>query len=197
LRGGALRRRNRRLAENLVVYTVVHQPRRLKLPAQIVPATTAPEEMSDFLFDDALDRRYFEQVAASSYIPAAAMFTDLVRRGWKMSIGFSNSFLIQAERYGANVLDAFKKLCTSPNVEIVNVEPYHSWLLYFDILAFKEAMLAGRQRLEELFQKPIAVTDTTEMFMSNDAYFALQQCGFNRAFMERRDRRPGRREATH
>src|SRR5260370_34511143 len=167
------------LAENLVVYTVVHQPRRLKLPAQIVPAKTAPEAIPDYLFDEALDRRYFEQVAANSYLPATAMFTDLTRRGWKMSISFSNSFLLQAERWGTKVLDRFKKLCASPNVEGVNVEPDHSWLLYLDIGAFKEAMLAARSRLEELFPKPIAVTDTTEMFMSNDVYFALQQCGFD------------------
>src|SRR5258706_7336435 len=141
------------LAENLVVYTVVHQPRRLRLPAQVVPAKTAPEALGDYLFDDALDRHYFEQVAASSYLPAAAMFTDLARRGWKMSIGFSNSFLLQAERWGPKVLDAFKKLCAAPNVEVVNVEPYHSWLLYLDIVAFKEAMLAGREQLQELFQK--------------------------------------------
>ncbi|HYR53625.1 MAG TPA: glycoside hydrolase, partial [Methylomirabilota bacterium] len=172
------------MAENLVVYTVVHQPRRLRLPAHIVPAKTAPEAIPDYLFDDALDRRYFEQVAANSYLPASAMFTDLTKRGWKMSIGFSDSFLVQAERWGTKVLDRFKKLCASPNVEVVNVEPYHSWLLYLDIVAFKEAMLLARSRLEELFQKPIAVTDTTEMFMSNDVYFALQQCGFDGALME-------------
>ncbi len=185
------------LAENLVVYTVVHQPRRLRLPAQVVPAKTAPEALPDYLFDEALDRHYFEQVAASSYLPAAAMFTDLARRGWKMSIGFSNSFLQQAERWGPKVLDAFKKLCAAPNVEVVNVEPYHSWLLYLDIVAFKEAMLAGRERLQELFQKPISVTDTTEMFMSNDVYFALQQSGFDAAFMEGRAWQMGWREPTH
>src|SRR5260370_1331608 len=56
---------------------------------------------------------------------------------------------------------------------------------------------APRSRLEELFQKPIAVTDTTEMFMSNDVYFALQQCGFDGAFMEGRDWHLGWREPTH
>src|SRR5260370_13010474 len=85
------------VAENLVVYMVVHQPRRLRLPAHVVPAKTAPEALSDYLFDDALDRHYFEQVAASSYLPAAAMFTDLTRRSWKMSIGFISSFLLHAE----------------------------------------------------------------------------------------------------
>ncbi len=185
------------MAENLVVYTVVHQPRRLKLPAQVIAHGTAPEMLSDYLFDEAMDRRYFEKVASNSYRPASAMFRELVRRGWRMSIGFSNSFLVQAQRWGPDVLDDFKRLCASPNVEVVNVEPYHSWLLYLDILAFKEAMSAARERLREMFDKPVAVTDTTEMFMSNDVYFALQQCGFDGAFMEGRAWQLGWREPTH
>jgi alpha-amylase len=95
------------------------------------------------------------------------------------------------------VLDSFKELCASPNVEVVCVEPYHSWLLYLDIVAFKEAMIQARKRLEELFQKPVVITDTTEMFMSNDVYFALQQCGFSGAFMEGRSWQMGWREPTH
>ena len=185
------------MAENLVVYTVVHQPRRLKLPAQVIPPKTSPETMPDFVFDEAMDRRYFEKVATFAYIPASAMFRDLTKRGWKMSIGFSNSFLLQAEKWAPKVLDSFKRLCASPNVEVVCVEPYHSWLFYVDIVAFKEAMIHARERLEGLFQKSVTVTDTTEMFMSNDVYFALQQCGFTGAFMEGRAWQLGWREPTH
>src|SRR5450756_1150234 len=130
-----------------------------------------------------MDRRYFEKVATFAYIPASAMFRDLTKRGWKMSIGFSNSFLLQAEKWAPKVLDSFKRLCTSPNVEVVCVEPYHSWLFYVDIVAFKLSLLWARRRLEELFQKPVAVTDTTELFMSNDVYFAIQQCGSSGGFM--------------
>lgn len=185
------------MAENLVVYMVVHQPRRLRLPAQLIPAHTPAERFAGYMFDEALDRRYFEKVAQYSYAPASEMFRDLTQRGWRMSIGFSNSFLIQAERSGQKVLDSFKRLCASPNVEVVCVEPYHSWLLYVDILAFKESMLRARTRLEDLFQKPVAVADTTEMFMSNDVYFALQQSGFAGAFMEGRTWQMGWREPTH
>jgi len=184
------------VAENLVVYTVVHQPRRLKLPAQMIPPKTSPEKMPDFLFDEAMDRRYFEKVATFAYTPAGAMFRDMTKRGWKMAIGFSNSFLLQAEAWAPKVLESFQRLCASPNVEVVCVEPYHSWLLYVDILAFKEAMVHARERLETLFQKPVTVTDTTEMFMSNDVYFALQQCGFTGAFMEGRAWQLGWREPT-
>ena len=185
------------MAENLVVYTIVHQPRRLKLPAHLIPAKTAPEEFAAYLFDEALDRHYFEKVAEYSYGPASAAFRELTRRGWRMSIGFSNSFLMQAERWGKKVLDSFKRLCASPNVEVVCVEPYHSWLLYTDIVAFKESMLWARKRLEDTFQKSVAITDTTEMFMSNEVYFALQQCGFAGAFMEGRAWQMGWREPTH
>src|ERR1700694_2878192 len=195
---GVLRARlSQRMAENLVVYTVIHQPRRLKLPAQVIPAKTSPEAMPEFVFDEAMDRRYFEKVAKYAYIPASSMFRELAEKGWRMSIGFSNSFLTQAERWGPKVLDSFKQLCASPNVEVVCVEPYHSWLLYLDIVAFKEAMIQARRRLEEVFQKAVVVTDTTEMFMSNDVYFALQQCGFSGAFMEGRSWQMGWREPTH
>ena len=179
------------------MYTVVHQPRRLKLPAYLIPARTSPEEMAAYLFDDALDRHYFDRVAEYAYLPATAAFRELARRDWKMSIGFSNSFLVQAERWGKKVLDSFRRLCASPNVEVVCVEPYHSWLFYVDIVAFKESMLWARKRLEDVFQKPVAIADTTEMFMSNDVYFALQQCGFTGAFMEGRDWQLGWREPTH
>src|SRR6202163_136057 len=107
------------MAENLLVYTVVHQPRRLRLPAQVIPAGTPPDDLAGFLFDEAMDRRYFDKVARAAYLPATAMFRDLTKRGWRMSIGFSNSFLVQAERWGqgGKVLDSFKRLCGSPHVE--------------------------------------------------------------------------------
>ncbi|MDQ2922759.1 MAG: glycoside hydrolase, partial [Candidatus Dormibacteraeota bacterium] len=132
------------MADKLVVYSVVHQPRRLKLPAQVIPSGTPPDAFAGFLFDEAMDRRYFNKVAQYGYLPATAMFRDLIKRGWRMSIGFSNSFLIQAEQWGEKVLDSFKRLCASPNVEVVCVEPYHSWLLYMDIVEFKESMLWAR-----------------------------------------------------
>jgi alpha-amylase len=185
------------LTENLVVYTVVHQPRRLRLPAQVIPAGTLPDDLAGFVFDEAMDRRYFDEVARAAYLPAAAMFRDLTKRGWRMSIGFSNSFLVQAEAWGPKVMDSFKRLCASPNVEVVCVEPYHSWLFYVDVVEFKESMLWARRRLEDVFQKSVTVTDTTEMFMSNDVYFALQQCGFTAAFMEGRAWQLAWQDPTH
>ena len=144
-----------------------------------------------------MNRRYFEKVAASCYAPATAMFKRLTKAGWKMAIGFSNSWLLQAEAWGRPLLDQMRRLCAGPNVEVVCVEPYHSWLGYLDIEAFCRQMAWARRRLEEVFQKPVTVTDTTEMFMSNDVYFALQGSGFRAALTEGRRWQLGEREPTY
>jgi alpha-amylase len=185
------------LAERLVVYTVLHQPRRLRLPAQPVARGESRERLADHLFDEAMNRRYFEKVSETCYTPATAMFRRLTRAGWKMAIGFSNSFLLQAEAWRPALLEDLRRLCSSANVEVVCVEPYHSWLCYLDIRAFQERMRWARTRLEALFQKPVTVTDTTEMFMSNDVYFALQACGFRAALMEGRRWQLGERDPTY
>src|SRR5438477_2944466 len=54
----------------------------------------------------------------------------------------------------------------------------------------------GKRQLEETFQKRIAVTDTTEMFMSNDVYFQLQLSGFRGAVMDGRPWVMGWRDPT-
>ncbi|HZC76466.1 MAG TPA: hypothetical protein VE258_01875 [Ktedonobacterales bacterium] len=181
----------------LLIYMVAHQPRRVRLPAQLIPRGTPPEKMDALIFDDQMDRRYFDKVAKYSYRPATELFQSLVDKGMKISLGFSVSILLQMRRYGPDVLAGFQKLVSHENVELVAVEPYHSFIFYLDIAAFAERMAWGKRQLEETFQKTIAITDTTEMFMSNDVYFQLQASGFKGAVMDGRPWVMGWREPTH
>jgi alpha-amylase len=181
----------------LVIYMVAHQPRRVKLPAQVIPRGMKPEAMDALIFDEAMDRRYFEKVARYCYRPATEMFQTLVEGGMKISLGFSFSIIRQMRLFGPDVLTGFQRLVRHPNVELVNVEPYHSFIFYLDIQTFRERMAWSKAQLEEIFQKPIAITDTTEMFMANDVYFALQQAGYKAAVMDGRPWVLGWREANH
>jgi len=79
----------------LVIYMVAHQPRRVRLPAQMIPRGTAPERMDALIFDDQMDRRYFDKVATYCYRPATELFQSLVEGGMKISLGFSVSLLLQ------------------------------------------------------------------------------------------------------
>ncbi|HEY5528155.1 MAG TPA: glycoside hydrolase [Thermoleophilia bacterium] len=185
------------MAENLVTYCVIHQPRRVKLPAQVIPAGTAPDKMAPYLFDDAMNRRYFEKVARWCYYPATDMFLDMMGQGFKLSLGFSMSFLWQLREWDPALADRFRTLVAHSNCELIGVEPYHSFAFALDIKLFQEEMLRGKTYAEEFFQKQIDFTDTTEMVMNNEIYFALDQLGYRGGMLDGRPWVLEWREPTH
>lgn len=185
------------MAQNLSIYTVVHQPRRLKLPAQPIPQGAKVRDIERCLFDEELNRRYFHKVATYCYYPATEMFLELVKQGFKLAIGFSESFLRQAQAWDTELLTIFKELVAQPNVELVNVEPYHSFLPLLDLPMFQKRMRWSQDNLEKVFGKTPLVTDTTEMLMSNGIYHALSGSGFSGAFLDGREWVLGWRDATH
>lgn len=185
------------MVADLAIYTVVHQPRRLKLPAQPIPRGATIEDITHCLFDERMNERYFRKVAQYSYYPAARMFLDLVRQGMRLSIGFSISFLRQAAAWDKDLLDLFRELVAEENVELIGVEPYHSFLFLLDMPAFVQRMQGMVDELEGIFGKRPVVTDTTEMCMSATLYNALDMAGFRGAVMDGRPWVMDWRESTH
>ncbi len=185
------------MAKNLSIYTIIHQPQRVKLPAKEIPAATKITDMKNYLFDDELNKFYLNKIEKECYTPAIKQFNKLLDKGFKISVGISVSFIEQVKRWNKPLLDLLKKFIAHPNVELVCVEPYHSFIFYFDIDLFMTRMKWAKDHLEKLFNKKITVTDTTEMFMSNDVYFALQKLGFEGAVMDGRSWVLQWREPTH
>ncbi len=185
------------MAENLVIYCVVHQPRRILLPARVIPPGTKPREMAAYLFDDAMNRRYFHKVAQWCYYPAVDMFLDMLEAGFKLGLGFSYSFLWQLRRWDRKLAERFRRLVAHPHCELVGVDPYHSFLFALDIRHFQREMLRGKAYAEEFFDKEISVTDTTEMVMNNEVYYALCQCGYRASMLDGRPWVMEWREPTH
>jgi hypothetical protein len=65
------------MVADLSIYMVVHQPRRVKLPAQPVPRRASIPDIYHCLFDERMNERYFHKVARTCYYPAARMFLAL------------------------------------------------------------------------------------------------------------------------
>jgi len=185
------------MVADLAIYTVVHQPRRLKLPAQPIPRGASIEDIVRCIFDERMNERYFRKVAQYCYYPATRLFLDLVRQGMQLSIGFSLSFLRQAEAWDPALLDLFRELVAEENVELIGVEPYHSFLFLLDLPLFVSRMQGMVDEIERIFGKRPVVTDTTEMCMSADLYDALDSAGFRGALMDGRPWVMGWRESTH
>jgi alpha-amylase len=182
---------------DVVIYTVVHQPRRLRLPALPLPPGSSPQMLADALFDEPVNEKYFRKVAAACYYPATERFQLLVERGLKLAIGFSLSFIEQAQRWDAELLDRFRRLVNHENVELVAVEPTHSFLLLWDIPRFMERMRYAADQLELIFGVRPVVADTTELMMSDTIYHALDLAGFKGGFIDGRPWVMEWREPTH
>jgi alpha-amylase len=185
------------MATEVVVYTVVHQPRRVKLPAQPIPAGASPDDIERCLFDERLNEWYFHKVARTCYYPATDLFLRLLDEGMKLAIGFSVSFLRQAEAWDRDLLDRFRRLVAHPNCELIGVEPYHSFIFLLDLPLFVERMRWMCDELQRIFGKRPRVTDTTELCMSPAIYDALDQAGFAAGILDGRRWVMDWREPTH
>src|SRR2546428_5471467 len=128
----------------LVIYMVANQPRRVKLPAQVIPRGMKPEAMDALIFDEAMDRRYFEKVARYCYRPATEMFQTLVEGGMKISLGFSVSIIRQMRLFVPEVLTGFQRLAGRSHPELVDVETYQSFIFYLDIQALGRRKASGQ-----------------------------------------------------
>jgi alpha-amylase len=115
----------------------------------------------------------------------------------KLAIGFSFSFIRQAREWEPQLLDLFRELVAEQNVELIGVEPYHSFLFLLDLPAFVQRMKWMADELEGIFGKRPVVTDTTEMCMSATIYDALDTIGFRGAVMDGRPWVMGWRESSH
>ncbi|HEX2988181.1 MAG TPA: glycoside hydrolase family 57 protein [Chloroflexota bacterium] len=185
------------MANDLVVYTIIHQPRRIKLPAQPIPRGAVPADIERCLFDERMNERYFRKVGKWCYYPATRTFLELVEEGFKLSIGFSVSFLKQAEMWDQELLGLFQKLVRHENVELIGVEPYHSFIMLVDLERFIQRMHWAGDYLYQLFGKRPVVTDTTEMCMSDSIYHALDKAGFKGAVLDGRPWVMGWRDPTY
>jgi len=115
----------------------------------------------------------------------------------RLSLGFSVSFLEQARQWDPHLLEKFQRLIAHENVDLVCVEPYHSFIFYHDMRCFQERMSWARNELERIFGMRPQVAETTEMFMCKEIYHALNGLGFKAALAEGRRRIVGWRSPTY
>jgi alpha-amylase len=174
------------VARDIVIYLVVHQPRRLKLPAQPIPVGADARDIERCIFDPALDEQYFRKVARTCYWPATEVFLDLVQKRLRLNVGLSLSFVRQAQAWDPDLLALFARLVGHPGVELIGVEPYHSFLFLADLPAFVTRMRWMRGALQDVFGQSPRVTDTTELCMSDGIALALGEAGFAGGFIDGR-----------
>jgi alpha-amylase len=176
------------MATRAALYLIAHQPRRLRLPAVPIPAGMSPAGVEAALFDDEMNRRYFERVLVKSYEPTVDLLGRLAGSGVAVNLALTESLRWQAERWAPEWLARWDQLAAMDPVETVAVDPYHGFLFYVDPPAFVRTMRASQAAWGDRTGRRPHVADTTEMWLSPAVSAALADAGY---VAEIADGRPG------
>lgn len=156
------------------------------------------------IFDIGKDRNYFNdgsesnlnnrkiirKVSEKCYLPANKTILSLLNRhpGFKVSYSLSGIFLEQLERDEPEVLQSFRDLFDTGQVEILNETYYHSLAFLYSKDEFREQVKKHQQKIKEMFGLTPEVFRNTELIYNNDIAREVENLGFKGILAEGADR---------
>ncbi|MFH1173808.1 MAG: glycoside hydrolase family 57 protein [archaeon] len=165
-------------------YFQVHQPFRLKRYSIFDIGT------HKHYFDEHKNREVMEKVAKKCYLPTNHMLLELIKRypgKFKVAFSITGTALEQFSLYVPDVLDSFKALAKTGQVEFLAETYYHSLSFLYNKQEFKEQVEMHIQKMQELFHHTPVVFRNTELIYSNDLAYHAEQLGFTAVLAEGHD----------
>lgn len=135
------------------------------------------------------NKAIIEKVARKCYLPANATILENIKNNpdFKVSYSISGVALEQFEKYAPNVLDSFKALVDTGNVELLSETYYHSLSSIFDQEEFVNQVKLHRKKIRDLFGLSPAVFRNTELIYSNDIARLAEDMGYKGILAEGAD----------
>ncbi len=164
-------------------YFQLHQPFRLH------------PEREKFLWEEK-NRSIFLKVAEKCYLPATAMFAELVAAhpSFKITLGMSGAFLKQAELYKPELIGLLSDLYAAGEknrqVEYLDETYYHSLTSLFEDpnkTEFREQVSLHREMIKRLFGIFPTSFRNTELMYNNDIAAVVADMGYRSILCEKRD----------
>ena len=150
---------------SICFYFQVHQPYRLRTYRFFDIG-----EKHDY-FDEFNNRTIMRKVAEKNYLPMNALLLDLIHEygsAFKVSFSISGTALDQFEAYAPDVLESFKRLAETGNVEFLAETYSHSLSALKSKEEFTKQVKMQSEKIERLFgQKPTTFRNT-ELIYSDE-----------------------------
>lgn len=164
---------------SICFYFQVHQPYRVKR-YRVFDIGFDPEYFNDRSETDLNNRRICEKVARKSYIPATKLLIELLKRHPEMKISFSFSgvALEQMERYTPEVIDLFKQVVETGQVEVLGETYFHSLAFFFSQPEFERQVRMHRDIIRRIFGVWPRVFRNTELSYRNDLAHWAERAGY-------------------
>ena len=164
----------------IVLYLHVHQPWRVR---QYSIFDTA--EHHDYFDEknqdtDRNNERVLRKVADKSYRPMNTLLEKLLKThpDFKVSLSITGTFIEQAELWAPDVLESFKRLVETGQVEIVSETYYHSLAFFYSRQEFERQVEMHRAKIRELFGVETSVFRNTELAYNDELAKWAEGYGF-------------------
>ena len=167
--------------KNICFYFQIHQPFRLKRYRFFNIGR------DHYYFDDYANEDILQQIAARSYVPANRMLLDLVNQykgKFKVAFSISGVALEQLEIFAPEVIDGFRDLANTGQVEFLTETYAHSLASLFDPEEFRNQVQQHAERIEMLFGMKPTVVRNTELIYSDEIAEMGSDMGYTKMITE-------------
>lgn len=178
-------------------YFQVHQPLRVR-KYRIFDVGQNSSYFNDESGTSLDNRAIVEKVARKCYLPANATLLENIKNHpeFKASFSISGVALEQFEKYAPDVIDSFKALVDTGNVELLSETYHHSLASIYDPEEFVNQVGLHRKKLKDLFGVSPNVFRNTELIYRNDIAKMVEEMGYKGILAEGADHILGWRSPT-
>jgi alpha-amylase len=134
-----------------------------------------------YYYDDYLNENIMRKVADKSYLPANKVMLDLIKKHkdkFKVSFSISGIALDQFELYAPDVIDSFKELAATGQVEFLSETYSHSLVALKSKEEFFRQVAEHKQRIIELFNYEPTTFRNTELIYSDGIGEMVAEMGY-------------------
>ena len=163
------------------MYFQVHQPTRLRLYRFFDIGKDS------HYYDDFTNRTILHRVAQRCYLPMNRLLLDLIKKhggAFKVTFSITGSALEQFDRYEPEVVDSFRELAATGNVEFLAETYYHSLSSLASEGEFKHQVEKPVKTIEDHFGVTPKAFRNTEMIYSDSIGRMVYSLGFKTMLTE-------------
>lgn len=170
---------------NIIFYFQVHQPYRLK------HINVLDIGNLDDYSNDTLNGMIMKKVAEKCYLPSNRLMLEMIRRysgKFKIAYSISGIAIEQFRKYSPEVLESFRELASTGDVEFLNETYYHSLSSLQNRDEFLDQILMHRALMQSEFNVTPTVFRNTELIYSDKISDIVAEEGFKVMLTEGVDR---------
>ncbi len=140
-------------------------------------------------FDEQKNKEIMEKVTKKCYLPTNKLMLNLLDKHpeFKISYSISGTALDQFEKYSPEVLDSFKELTKTKQVEFLDETYYHSLAFLYSKTEFLEQVEKHKNKIKKLFNYTPKVFRNTELIYNNEIGQYIERMGYKGILAEGAD----------